>query len=131
MIDSTKKDHLNGEQTLNLRHICRETIRKHLLNLDPHTHLFDRMPRLGLPSLLTRYLLYYKSLDDDVDGTSNGDSAAIETPEEIILAKSVHRANVVRHLSTPTSSDDIEERSSTHSRAFLFSVLGLAEIELD
>ena len=27
---------------LELKHICREAIRKHLLSLDPHTHLFGR-----------------------------------------------------------------------------------------
>ena len=43
--------------------LCRETVRKHLLKLDLHTNLFDRIPRLGLPSSLTEYLLYYMSLD--------------------------------------------------------------------
>ena len=43
---------------LNLKHLCREAIRKHLLKLDPHTHLFGRVPRLGLPFLLNDYLLY-------------------------------------------------------------------------
>ena len=38
---------------LHLKHICREAIRKHLLNLDPHTHLFGRVPRLGLPTTNT------------------------------------------------------------------------------
>ena len=42
-----------------LKHICRETIRKHLLKLDPHEHLFGRVPRLGLPKPLVNYLLYY------------------------------------------------------------------------
>ena len=58
---------------LNLKQMCRETIRKHLLHLDPHTHLFGRVPRLKLPSLLTEYLVYDMSLDDDVDDNSNGD----------------------------------------------------------
>ena len=44
--------------SLCLMHLCRERIRMHLLNLDPHTHLFNRIPQLGLPSLLTDYLLY-------------------------------------------------------------------------
>ena len=57
-------DHLNAEQRLRLKHICRETIRKHLISLDPHTHLFKRVPSLKLPSSLTRYLLYNVSLDD-------------------------------------------------------------------
>ena len=43
-----------------LQHLCR--IRKHLLNLD---HLFNRIPRIPLPSLITDYLLYNVSLDDD------------------------------------------------------------------
>ena len=43
---------------LNLEHLCREAIRQHLLQLDPHTHLFSRVPRLGLPSQMNDYLLY-------------------------------------------------------------------------
>ena len=46
-----------------LKQLCREAIRKHLLELDPYTNLFDRIPRLGLPSSLIEYLLYYMSLD--------------------------------------------------------------------
>lgn len=48
-----------------LKHKCREAIRKHLLDLDPHSHLFGRIPQLGLPSLLTEYLLYDQTLEDD------------------------------------------------------------------
>ena len=55
------------------QHLCREAIRKHLINLDPHTHLFGRVPRLGLPTLLTEYVLYNMSLDD-VDSESDIDS---------------------------------------------------------
>ena len=58
-------DHVDAEQKLRLKQICRETIRHHLISLDPHTHLFKRIPRLQLPSILTRYLLYNMSLDDD------------------------------------------------------------------
>ena len=47
---------------LNLKHICRDSIRKHLLDLDPHRHLFGRIPKLGLPSSLVQYLLYHCSL---------------------------------------------------------------------
>ena len=47
---------------LMLKHIYREAIRKHLLSLDRHTHLFNRIPQLQLPSLLTEYLLYDTSL---------------------------------------------------------------------
>ena len=48
---------------LNLKKLCREAIRKHLLKLDPHSHLFGRVPRLGLPVSLTSYLLYNFTLD--------------------------------------------------------------------
>ena len=41
-----------GGVRLDLKHICREAIRKHLLKLDPHAILFNRVPRLGLPSVL-------------------------------------------------------------------------------
>lgn len=45
-----------------LKRICREAIRRHLLNLNPHENLFLRIPHLGLSSLLTKYLLYNMSL---------------------------------------------------------------------
>ena len=55
---------LNLELELCLQSLCRETIRKHLMRIDPHGNLFSRVPLLGLPSALSRYLLYYMSLDD-------------------------------------------------------------------
>ena len=42
---------------LNLKHLCREAIRTHLINIDRHQHLFYRAG-LGLPGSLSRYLLY-------------------------------------------------------------------------
>ena len=54
-------DILNHE--IKLKHLCREAIRKRLLALDPHLHLFNRIPQLNLPSSITAYLLYYESLD--------------------------------------------------------------------
>ena len=46
-----------------LKQLCREAIRSHLLELDPRTNLFDRIPRLGLPTPLAKYLLYNTTLD--------------------------------------------------------------------
>ena len=48
---------------LDLKHLCREAIRKHLIDLDPHKHLFGRIAQLGLPSIVTEYLQYDCSLD--------------------------------------------------------------------
>ena len=55
---------LNLELEPCLQSLCRETLRKHLMRIDPHGNLFSRVPLLGLPSALSRYLLYYMSLDD-------------------------------------------------------------------
>ena len=55
----------NLEDNLDLKHLCREAIRKHLIDVDPHEHLFGRIPELGLPSLVTEYLLYDYSLDEN------------------------------------------------------------------
>ena len=52
------------EFQMNLKDICRKAIRKHLLHLDPNSHLFGRVPLLPLPEALKGYLLYYKSLDE-------------------------------------------------------------------
>ena len=71
---------------LRLKHICREVIRKHLLQMSPHEHLFARIPRLPLPPALKSYLLFNVSLvaptggssddnyDDDDDENDDGDS---------------------------------------------------------
>ena len=56
---------------LNPKHLCRETIRKHLINIDPHQHLFRRIPQLGLPSLLTKYVLFSMSLNADLDNSDD------------------------------------------------------------
>ena len=61
------------EEKLKLKHICREAIRKHLPKLDPHEHLFGRIFELGLPSVVTEYLLFNQSLDDDNDNDGDDD----------------------------------------------------------
>ena len=61
------------ELRIQLKHICREAVRKHLLNLDPHQHLFGRIPHLGLPEIITQYLLYDQSLTDDDDDDDDDD----------------------------------------------------------
>ena len=43
-----------------LTELCREAIRRHLLKLDQHTNLFDRIPRLELPKPLIKF---YMTLD--------------------------------------------------------------------
>ena len=63
------------DEKLKLKHICREAIRKHLLKLDPHQHLFGRIPELGFPSIMTEYLLFNQSLDDDDDSDDDNDDA--------------------------------------------------------
>ena len=52
------------ECDLDLKHLCRERLRRHLIDLNPDAHLFNRIPRLDLPPLLNEYLLYDVSLDD-------------------------------------------------------------------
>ena len=42
-----------GEPGIILKQMCRKTIRKHLLEVDPHTHLFERVTKLGLPEILS------------------------------------------------------------------------------
>ena len=50
---------------MTLLNLCREAIRKHLLQMSPHENLFGRVPRLGLPSIITNYLLYDQTLDEE------------------------------------------------------------------
>ena len=53
------------EIRVQLKHICREAIRRHLLKLDPHQHLFHKIPELGLPEMIKHYLLYDESLKEN------------------------------------------------------------------
>ena len=52
-----------GKTNLDLKHLCRDAIRNHLLHLDPHNHLFWRVPQLGLPKIITDDLVYDVSLE--------------------------------------------------------------------
>ena len=49
---------------LRLSHLCRASIRKHLLQMS-NMNLFARVPKLGLPKLLQKYLLFSEILDED------------------------------------------------------------------
>ena len=55
-----------------LKDIYREAIRKHLLKLDPHQHLFGRVPRLELPVSVIQFLLYGESIEEKESGLPSG-----------------------------------------------------------
>ena len=57
-------DFYNRTKVVNLKDICRRDIRAHLIRIDPRVHLFHRIPKIGLPSLLVSYLLYNVLLGD-------------------------------------------------------------------
>ena len=52
------RQHLQHDEPIHLKVICRGAIREHLLQMN-QVNLFLRVPHLGLPSLLTNCLLYY------------------------------------------------------------------------
>ena len=62
-------DYIRALETENLElclsKICRNFIRNHLIELDPHENLFHRVPKLGLPSALSEYLLFNVSLNTE------------------------------------------------------------------
>ena len=64
-----------------LQNRCRLVIRSHLLQIDRQQNLFCRIPRLGLPSPLVRYLLYDVSLDDDKDDDVGCDEKEVTSVE--------------------------------------------------
>ena len=75
---------------LQLKHICREAIRNHLLKLDPHTHLFGRVPRLGLPAALTDYQLFNMSIEE-----KNGDVLSESESESECESESEYRSGTL------------------------------------
>ena len=53
---------LKRQSTDTLKDVCREAIRKHLLDINQHVNLFIRIPQLGLPTRLAQYLLFEEDL---------------------------------------------------------------------
>ena len=77
-VDQTKvkkvPHYLKPSAEIYLKNICRETNRKHLLQMND-VNLFVRVPQLGLPHLMTSYLLHDVTLDDEEeDNEDNSDS---------------------------------------------------------
>lgn len=58
-----KQGSSNRDFVRSLKTQCRSVIRKNMLLECQNTHLFGRIPQLGLPSLLAEYLLYNRSLE--------------------------------------------------------------------
>ena len=75
-VDETKvetvPDYLKPSAKICLKNICRETIRKHLLQMSD-MNLFFRVPQLGLPHLMMPYLLYDVTLEEK-DSEDNNNS---------------------------------------------------------
>ena len=67
-------DYLKPSAEICLMNICRETIRKHLLQMSD-VNLFVRVPQLGLPHLMTSYLLHDVTLDDEEEDNEDKDDS--------------------------------------------------------
>ena len=83
-LDAEERKAVKYEQEkseLRLSHLCRDVIREHLLELDTHKNLFVRVPRLGLPAGLARYLVFDMSLNGD-DKHGNGHHGIDDDSEE-------------------------------------------------
>ena len=63
-------DYLKPSAEICLKNICRETIRKHLLQMSD-VNLFISVPRLPFPRLMTSYLLYDVTLDDEEENNES------------------------------------------------------------
>ena len=75
------------EPERSLKNICREAIRNHLLQMSK-VNLFVRVPRLGLPAILTDYLLYDQTLDDDDDHGDDRSTDLDDFDDEHLLGSS-------------------------------------------
>ena len=67
---------LNEDLKLCLKHMCREAVRKHLLQIS-NLNLFCRIPGFSLPSHLRDYLMYFVAIDDAVKPEYDDDSGEI------------------------------------------------------
>ena len=60
-----------------LMQMCRKVIREYLMKINPNQHLFHRVPQIGLPTVLSDYLLYGLSIEK-----KTGDDTEKETDDE-------------------------------------------------
>ena len=87
-MDGLSKDQLPSvlrDQKLNLKHFSREAIRKQFITLNPHVHLFNRIPSLAhrLPPDLIDYLLYGYNLESKPRQTEYEDKESALTESDI------------------------------------------------
>ena len=64
----------HDDLNLSLMHLCREMIRKHLMQMS-QVNLFFRVPQLEIPLILHDYLLYEQTLDGDEDDDEDDDDS--------------------------------------------------------
>ena len=57
--------HNSNHDYFPLLHLCRTTLRKHLLRANPSNNLFCLVARLDIPEILKSYLLYNVSLENE------------------------------------------------------------------
>ena len=55
------------DNSIGLKHMCRMAIRNNILKVRPHENLFVTVPKLGLPSLLSKYVLFDMVSEIDSD----------------------------------------------------------------
>ena len=57
--------YLRPPTEMNLKNLCRNRIRRYLLDIDPHENLLLRVSRLEIPVTLHGFLLYNQTLEHD------------------------------------------------------------------
>ena len=65
-----------------LKDVCRHAIPKHLLEIEPHENLFIRIPKLGLPDIVTKYLLYNMSVEESDEPDSDDSEEEDDTDND-------------------------------------------------
>ena len=104
-------DYFNHAQLkLSLKYACREAIRNHLLRVQPHFNLFRRVPRLGLPSSPTSYVLYGQSVN--VGNSDNDDDDDEDDNDEYKINKREGRQDHNRGLRTKSTCHICQFRQS-------------------
>ena len=129
IVQATFPDYLTQllEPNLCLMDICRRAIRACLLKLNgrPTLNLFCQVPHLGLPPIVTEYLVYNVSLDEEIEGQNteinnplilcqNLQFSMSQVSVELLKLQQLGRRgwyanNHMRTTATPTDSDSDED----------------------
>ena len=106
---------LEHEGDICLMQMCRKVIRQYIIAINPNQHLFHRVPQIGLPTMLSDYLLYDLSIDDEDYDPEKGDDSNDSNGEDEHYSEETEEDEAEDDTDTMDTSEDSSDSDETES----------------